>query len=184
MAYVIPALWLAWLLYWLVAARGGKPVARSESVVSRLVYTVPILAGSALLIHPAWRGIGGPMLPRGPWLGWGGLALVIAGLALTVWARRHLAGNWSGIVTLKEGHELIRSGPYRWLRHPIYSGLILALIGTTLTIDRWAALAGLVLLTAGFLRKLVLEERLLQGAFGAAYRDYRAETWRLVPGLW
>lgn len=184
MAYVIPALWLAWLLYWLVAARGGKPVARSESVVSRLVYTVPILAGAVLLIHPDWPGIDGLVLPRGPWLGWGALVLVAVGLALTVWARRHLAGNWSGIVTLKEGHELIRSGPYRWLRHPIYSGLILALIGTALVIDRWAALIGLALLTGGFLRKLVLEERLLEGAFGAAYRQYRTETWRLAPWLW
>lgn len=184
MARVIPALWLAWLVYWLVAARGGKPVARRESLASRLFHVAPILAGTLLLLHPEWLGPERQVVQRGPWIAPAGLALVIAGLGLSVWARRHLAGNWSGIVTLKEGHELIRSGPYRWLRHPIYSGLLLALLGTALVVDQWAGLLGLVLIIAALLRKLMTEERLLESAFGAAYREYRMATWRLVPGVW
>ncbi|HYM44127.1 MAG TPA: isoprenylcysteine carboxylmethyltransferase family protein, partial [Steroidobacteraceae bacterium] len=113
--------WVAWALYWLIAAVGNKPTQRRETVASRLAYMLALVAGGLLL---AWhRSSWGQLLdlrlwPRGALPYIVGVAVLISGLAFSVWARVHLGRNWSGNVTVKEGHELIRSGPYRYVRHP------------------------------------------------------------------
>ena len=96
----------------------------------------------------------------------------------------HLAGNWSGTVTLKQDHELVRSGPYALVRHPIYTGILLATIGAVVANDRWSAVLALALMAAAFLRKIATEERFMAEAFGPAYADYRRATARLVPYVW
>src|SRR5579862_8366017 len=119
---IITGMWLAWLVFWRVSAQGGKPTARVESAGSRFMHLLPLFAGICLLGMSPVTHL--PVLSEHalPWSRrtyWFGVALQAAGLAFTVWARVHLGRNWSGMVTLKEGHELVRSGPYRWVRHPI-----------------------------------------------------------------
>lgn len=182
---LVPALWVIWLIFWGVAAFGTKPAVRREDVGSRLAYSVPLVAGALLLGVPR---ILGPALDQRfhpHTFGWYlvGLALTVAGLGFCVAARLWLGRNWSGIVTLKEDHELIRSGPYALVRHPIYSGLLLALIGTAIVIGRWRALIALVLFLAGLLLKMRREERFMAEAFGEAYARYRSEVAALVPFL-
>jgi len=105
------------------------------------------------------------------------------GLALTVWARMHLGANWSGTVTVKQDHELVRSGPYAWVRHPIYTGLLLMLAGTALALGEWRGVLALLIAFAALWRKLKLEERWMRETFGTAYDDYRRSVKALLPGI-
>jgi protein-S-isoprenylcysteine O-methyltransferase Ste14 len=121
---VIPTLWLAWIVYWAISALRTRAVRRRESTGLHLSHTLPLLLGIALLVTPRWLPgwLSEHALPRTDLSYWLGVTLLVAGLALSVWARHHIAGWWSSAVTLKRDHELIRTGPYRWVRHPIYSG--------------------------------------------------------------
>jgi protein-S-isoprenylcysteine O-methyltransferase Ste14 len=107
--------------------------------------------------------------------------MLATGLALAVWARRHLGRNWSGIVTVKQDHELIRSGPYGLVRHPIYTGLLLAILGTAGAIGEWRGLFAFALITVGFVLKFKMEERFMSETFGEQYARYRAEVRSLIP---
>jgi protein-S-isoprenylcysteine O-methyltransferase Ste14 len=93
----------------------------------------------------------------------------------------HLAGNWSGTVTLKEDHSLTRDGPYRFVRHPIYTGILLGILGSAIAEGEWRGLVGLGLITLSFLRKSTIEEQFLTAQFGDAYTRYRAEVAALIP---
>ena len=106
------------------------------------------------------------------------------GLGLAGWARFHLGRFWSGRVTLKEDHAIIRTGPYRIVRHPIYTGLVMAIAGTGLAQSTVAALAGLVLIVIGLIIKIRQEEQLLTDHFGAAYEAYRTDVRALIPYVW
>jgi len=115
---------------------------------------------------------------------WIGVVLLAAGLAFAVWARAVLGGNWSGTVTIKEGHELIDRGPYRHIRHPIYSGLLLALLGTWLAGGRVYGLLAFALALSALSGKLRVEERFMAQEFGERYAAYRRSTWALVPWIY
>jgi protein-S-isoprenylcysteine O-methyltransferase Ste14 len=181
--YSISALWLAWLLYWMVAAIGAKAVRRHEGLAARLSHLIPLTLGLALLIPHhlpvSWLTI--RMLPSGVVWFWVGFALVALGLAFAVAARVWLGGNWSGVVAIKQEHELVRAGPYRWVRHPIYAGLLVALLGWVITLGEVRGVIALPLFIGGFLRRVALEERFLEEEFGAAYSHYRGEVPCLIP---
>jgi protein-S-isoprenylcysteine O-methyltransferase Ste14 len=176
-------LWLAWLLYWLIAALGAKITQRRESLGSRLSHVVPLLIGVTLIAWPRvpWDWLSLPLLPHRPLTYGVGLALVVLGLAFTVWARLHLGRNWSGTVTLKEGHELIRSGPYAYVRHPIYTGLLVALLGSAVACGELRAMIGLSVVAAAFIRKLRIEERFMRALFPGQYPRYCTEVPALIP---
>jgi len=123
-------------------------------------------------------------LPRTAGWFWLGFVLVALGLAVSVAARTWLGRNWSSMVTLKRDHELIRSGPYRWVRHPIYTGLLLAVLGSTIALGQWRGPIALALIAAAFLRKISIEERFLAQQFGVAYCRYRDEVPALLPLPW
>jgi protein-S-isoprenylcysteine O-methyltransferase Ste14 len=182
---LVGGLWLAWLIYWLVAARDVKPVSRGETLPSRLAYMVPLLLGGIVmsLSHSPGPWLNARFLPRTILVYGIGVAILTVGLLVTVWARRHLGRNWSGTITVKHGHELVRSGPYRYVRHPIYSGLILALIGTAIAIGEWRGLVGAVLIAVSFAIKLSFEERMLAPVFGEELVRYRAEVPALFPRI-
>ncbi len=181
--HAITALWLAWLIYWCIAALGAKATRRRECVASRMEHLLPMIVGVGLLVspHPFSGWLAGRFLPRGAAWFWLGLLLAVLGLGLSVVARVWIGGNWSGTVTLKQDHELIRSGPYRWVRHPIYTGILIALAGSVIALGEWRGLAGLALITVSLLRKIGVEERFLIEQFGDAYVRYRAEVPALIP---
>jgi protein-S-isoprenylcysteine O-methyltransferase Ste14 len=109
-----------------------------------------------------------------------GVILLALGLGFSVWARRHLGRNWSAHVVVKEDHALVRSGPYRYVRHPIYTGLLLAFLGMALTVGEWRALVGLAFLLLSFMLKSREEESRMRETF-PEYQEYQRRTAALVP---
>lgn len=182
---IIPGLWVLWCVTWVVLARGAKKTKWRESFRSRMSYAAPgaVAFISLCFTAPPDQFWFRPFLPWSPVFLWGGVLLMLAGFALTIWARLVLAGNWSATVTLKQDHELISRGPYRLVRHPIYSGLLLASVGTALPREDWRAVAALGLILLSILRKAAIEEVKLSQHFGAAYQDYRRRTKALIPYL-
>jgi protein-S-isoprenylcysteine O-methyltransferase Ste14 len=181
----VAILWLAWLAYWFVAARNVKATRRRESHASRLGHVLLSVLAAALL---ACRGqplhwLDERFLPDTVVAYWLGLLMVVAGLAFAVWARHDLGRNWSGTVTVKEDHEFVRTGPYRFVRHPIYSGMLLAILGTAIAFGEWRGLVAFGLLTVSLLFKLRMEERFMEETFPDAYPRYRAEVPALIPFL-
>ena len=182
--HLIVGVWAAWALYWLFAAFRTKRTQRRESTGSRLAYTLALLVGGLL--------VGVRSLPWAPLLGirlWPasgllygiGFAMLVVGLAFSVWARVHLGGNWSGVVTVKEGHELIRTGPYGYVRHPIYTGILTGIIGTAICSRTLGALLGFVIIAVGLKRKLRIEETLMRETFPGQYERYCEEVPALLP---
>jgi protein-S-isoprenylcysteine O-methyltransferase Ste14 len=179
----ILVLWLVWALYWFVAGLSAKTTRRRESIASRLTHILPLLLGLGLMLSPRLAGpyLAMRYLPRASWLYWLGFALVAIGLGFCVLARIWLGGNWSGLVTLKQDHELIRVGPYRFVRHPIYTGILFALLGSAIAMGEWRGLLGIALVAVAFLRKIQIEELFLTEQFGAVYARYRNEVPALMP---
>ncbi|HYP65264.1 MAG TPA: isoprenylcysteine carboxylmethyltransferase family protein [Steroidobacteraceae bacterium] len=176
-------LWCGWCLYWMLAALRSKATRRREPLASRLAHLLPLAVGATLLAWPArgWSALVWRLWPPSLFACWIGVALVIAGLAFAVWARVHLGGNWSGTVTIKQGHELIRSGPYAYVRHPIYTGLITALLGTAVASGTVRAAIGLAIIVASFVRKLRTEENFMRETFPGEYPRYSADVPALIP---
>ncbi|HEX4025668.1 MAG TPA: isoprenylcysteine carboxylmethyltransferase family protein [Steroidobacteraceae bacterium] len=184
--YLIPALWLAWVCYWRIMSSDAKPTVRLESAWSRAAHLVPLFLAAALLLMgtvPHGGLLFHRFVARGWIVYWVGVALVAAGLGFAVWARVHLGRNWSASVTVKQGHELVRTGPYALVRHPIYTGLLLALLGSALARGQWRGLLAVLLALAGIWYKLTLEERWMRETFGAAYDEYRHHSRALIPYL-
>ncbi len=100
-----------------------------------------------------------------------------------IWARVHLGRNWTGQVTIKTDHQLVRSGPYRFIRHPIYTALVALALGTAIISARWLSLLGAAVFLVAYLRKLRIEETALSQTF-AEWEEYRKKSWALVPGLY
>jgi protein-S-isoprenylcysteine O-methyltransferase Ste14 len=181
--YLFPIMWLGWMGYWWAASHDVKSTARRESRGSRLSHTVPLTAAGLLLWLPTSpiQGLGGRVWPVPVWLFWVGAVLTLAGLLFTVWARVHLGRNWSAAITLKRGHDLITSGPYRIVRHPIYSGLLLAFIGGAIARGEWRGVVAVALAFAALWRKLRIEEQWMREQFGAGYDEYTHRVAALVP---
>lgn len=126
------------------------------------------------------------VLPRAFWLQIAGLVLVLAGLVLHFWARSHIRGLYSGHVEVRSDARLVRSGPYRVIRHPGYMGFLLMTLGVALGYSSWIGLAAiLVLLLPGFAYRIKVEEVMLMEQFGEEFKQYTRETRkRLIPGIW
>src|SRR3954462_8415938 len=183
---VMAALWLVWLAgWWLGALKSARTVARA-SPGSQLIYSIFTWIGAALLFFNVVRGgiFSAALYPSLRTVAWTGVALVALGLAYAVWARLHLGKLWSARVTLKTEHRIIKTGPYAITRHPIYTGMLLALVGTVLVRDTVVGLIGFALIATGFVLKLRQEERMLTEHFGDDYRLYRREVSALIPRPW
>ncbi|GGD56740.1 methyltransferase family protein [Pseudoxanthomonas indica] len=179
--------WLTFAGYWLWQWRSVKQAARTEPAWHRLLaYWLPLLFAASLLGPGDWY-IGCPLheriLPKSLLLRGVGVALTFAGVALAIQARRMLGRNWSSEVQIKQDHELIQRGPYRFVRHPIYTGLLLAFFGTALKMGDWRGWLALAVVFASFWYKSRQEERFLLARFGTPYADYMKKTKALVPGV-
>jgi protein-S-isoprenylcysteine O-methyltransferase Ste14 len=182
---LIVAIWIVLGCVWLVAAKGVKTAARRQSIRSRMGQ-VALLFCAFLTIEwePLHTGVlGTRLVPDSPAIVLAGIIVTALGATVAVWARLKLGSNWSGTVTVKQDHELIRTGPYRVVRHPIYSGLLLAYLGTAIAIGEIRGLIGLILAFAGFWWKSRTEEAFMMAQFGLRYAQYRREVKALIPFL-
>jgi len=180
---LFPSMWLSWAVYWVWASRHAKPSERRESIGSRLLHVLPLLLAVGLL----WSKripvalLNERLFPWAPWEFWIAALITAAGLLFTVWARVYLGRNWSGVVTIKQGHELIDAGPYALVRHPIYTGLLVAFIGSAVARGEWRGLLAVLIAWAALWRKLRLEERWMTERFGEQYVAYCQRVPALVP---
>ncbi len=183
--WLFPSLWLIFIAVWIAMARGGKAVAERESVYSRLSHYLPLAIAIYLLAAPQVpiAVLDDRFAPLTLWPVRLGAALTFAGIAFAIWARVWIAGNWSSDVTLKRDHELIVDGPYAFVRHPIYTGILVGLAGTALAVGEWRAAVAVVIAGAAFWRKLGIEEAVMRRQFGETYARYAQRVPALIPFL-
>jgi protein-S-isoprenylcysteine O-methyltransferase Ste14 len=180
---IISSCWILFAVIWLVAAFWTKRSVYHESRWQRLGYMIPLLVGAYLvfkgarLSHPLDLRV----IPRVDALAWAALVLCIAGLAFCFWARFTLGRNWSGVVTLKGGHELITRGPYALVRHPIYTGLLIMFVATVIVLGHVAGIIALPLVFVSIWTKLRHEEKLMLQMFPHQYSAYQRRVKRLIP---
>jgi protein-S-isoprenylcysteine O-methyltransferase Ste14 len=167
--------WLVFWVFWLASAATAKqgsrrgPIGRSPGLLLAIV---------ALVLFRTFRT--GTLEVHAVALGVAGSVLLLAGLGLAVWARFHLGRNWGMPMTRKDEPELVTSGPYRFIRHPIYSGMLLALLGTAIATNLYWLVA-LAIMGVYFIYSARTEERLMADAFPQAYADYKARSKMLIP---
>ncbi len=177
--YVIYSLWIVFWLAWLVAALSAKRAAQSRMgqygfriatfvIVYLLIRFGVLKHHHAIVSSPVFQGIG--------------MVLFLIGLGLAVWARVHLGRNWGTPMSEKMDAELVTTGPYRYIRNPIYSGIILAAIGTTVAIS-WYWLAVVVLMGAYFVYSATVEAQTMERLFPNTYPEYKRSTKMLIPFL-
>jgi protein-S-isoprenylcysteine O-methyltransferase Ste14 len=177
-------MWLAWVISWVAAALWASRAAKRPPLKQEATYRLLTIAGAVLMYLQVPRGEGRPYLfwLAPVWLDWLLLAVAVAGLVFTWWARIYLGTLWSARVTRKEDHRIVDTGPYGVVRHPIYTGILAALYATALAFPGPFNGAGVVVLTIAFVIKARLEERFLMQELGAkAYADYRRRVPMLVP---
>lgn len=181
--WLVLAIWVIWEGYWFVSARSVKRATSKEPWTSRGPIVLGLVLSALLMLAPQWFGsfIAQRFLPEDDWIYFAGLGLLLVGVYWAFWARATLGRNWSGRVTIKEDHELVTGGPYRWVRHPIYTGVLFAFTGSALALGRIGNLFALAIMLAIFAYKIRLEEKVLEEHFGARYVGYRHKTKTLIP---
>lgn len=183
---VIDYTWLAVGIIWLLSAFGVKRAVRREFGSYRLFQVILLVLGILLIFNLrfvpgflSWR-----IIPETSVVQLIGVVVTLAGLLFALWARFFLGGNWSAAITVKQDHQLIRSGPYAIVRHPIYSGFLLGLLGTAVAFGRPRDFIGVVLAAIGWRLKSLVEERFMTDQFGDEYTDYKRRVKALVPFIW
>jgi protein-S-isoprenylcysteine O-methyltransferase Ste14 len=180
-----PAVWMIFLIYWQIKAANAKKTQRLEPAGSRILRVLTILI-AIVLVSTTWIPL--PWLYRplwrvGLWPFWLGAALTVGGLLFAIWAREHLGRNWSRSVSIKQDHELITSGPYAVVRHPIYTGSLAGFLGIAIAISEVRGFVAFVLFYLMFWAKLSKEEQWMRSQFGETYTKYVHRTAALVPYL-
>lgn len=182
---IITLTWETLGILWLIGLGFTKRTVRTRAPGARLFYMLVALLAFLFLagnkFDSGW--FGAPFVPASPAGEWLGAAITLCGCVFAASARLTLGANWSGRPTVKVGHELIIRGPYALVRHPIYTGLLLAAAGTAIAIGKWSCLIGLLLLVIAFLLKISQEERLMLETFPHSYPGYRKRVRALIPGV-
>jgi protein-S-isoprenylcysteine O-methyltransferase Ste14 len=175
--------WYVFALYWLITWLRVKRTKSTEAVAQRLLTIAPMLLAFELLFSDSLRV--GPLslrfVPAQDWIAWSGIALTSLGVTIAIWARYCIGQYWSSRVTLKEDHRVIRSGPYALVRHPIYTGMQFAAVGTALVAGEWRGVVAVIVIGAAHSRKALREEALLTRELGEEYASYRRGTGFLLP---
>ena len=177
--------WAAWAILWAAMAFFSKSNKRRESPGQRLQHVIPAMLGFLLLFR---EGVGSPwftraIFPDDPVLMLVCVALTMLGLLFSVWARLALGSNWSGTVTIKANHQLIRRGPYRFIRHPIYTGMLTALLTTAITQRLVSGVLGFAVVFFALYRKALREESFLSQEFGDAFAEHQRHTGMFLPRI-
>ena len=176
--------WILWFASWLLAASWSSRVERRSRSEADVVYRLLTAAGALLLfgLHPPWRWAGTELWRLGNAGAWTLAAVTISGFAFAWWARITLGRLWSSSVTRKVHHEIISAGPYRVVRHPIYSGILLSVAATATMRATAAALVGATAIGIGLIVKARVEERFLRSELGSdRYDGYARRVPMLVP---
>jgi len=177
--------WVIFLAYWIVASFRVNQMERQEPQGEKLLRLLAAVAGGYLLAvnDPRFGVLNERFVRFHFWVFILGGVLTWAGVAFAIWARYHIGRFWSASVALKTGHELIRTGPYSRIRHPIYTGILLALAGTTLAVGRYRGIVAFAIILVSLIRKSRQEEALLAGQFGPAFEEHRRHTGFFLPRL-
>ncbi len=182
---LLSLIWLAWVVSWVVASVWSGRTKTHVRTMDSWVYRLPILVGAILLMPFTARVVGAEQLYNPGTVGTYGLAVVtLLGISFTWWARIHLGRFWSNAITHKEDHRIIDTGPYGMVRHPIYTGLIIAILATGIAVATWTALLGALFISFGEWQKARMEEGFLSAELGhEAYRAYSRRVPMIVPFL-
>lgn len=177
------ACWIILIATWLMASFSTKPTAQKIGSASRTRYVVTLLFGALLVCRSAqfsqpWNIV---VWPQNELVGFSGACCALLGMAFALWARCVLGRNWSGAVTLKTDHQLIESGPYALVRHPIYTGTLLMMLGSILFVGTIGCICGFFLIVTGIWLKLREEEIVMRAALGEQYVSYSSRVPRLFP---
>jgi protein-S-isoprenylcysteine O-methyltransferase Ste14 len=179
--WIVFVIWVVFWSYWFILAyRTRSPVKRQQSYMSPLLPITTVVLW--ILVSLTVPGL--PFLrivPAGTLTGLVGIAVTLAGLGFAIWARLHLGINWSGQPMIRIDHKLVRSGPYNIVRNPIYTGILIAMAGTTIVVGEFWAMAVTVILLLAFLMKIRMEEKILQEEFGESFIQYKKEIKSLIP---
>ena len=183
--WFFPVVWIFFLLYWQIRAANTKTTQRLEPAGSRIlrvfIFLIAIVLLSTTRIPLRWLYL--QLWPDGYLPFWLGAGVTIAGLLFAAWAREHLGSNWSRSVTIKQGHELITTGPYAVVRHPIYTGILTGFLGMAIAISQVRGFIVFALIFLAFWIKLRMEEQWMRSQFGETYASYAHQTAALVPYL-
>lgn len=177
--------WIALFVFWTIAAFFVYPTKIREGFLKSRQHVVPLYLGFYLIFDHRWWGPMHEKLYENESMRYLGALITVAGVAFAIWSRVTLGRYWSGNVTLKQGHRLIRSGPYRFARHPLYTGFVVGVIGSAISsahIDGWIG-AAIAIISLVF--KLRREEKLLTGEFGDEYLQFKREVpAAILPGVY
>jgi len=172
--------WLTFVAYWLISARGRKKVIQRSNPRRRYIALLLIVLVIAYTYQPYYHI---RLIPHLDWLEILGVILCALGISISIWARHHLGKNWSGTPSIQQDHELVTSGPYRLVRHPIYTGLLLAMLGSSLVNDSaWIIIFAINCFV--FVRRVFVEEKIMMQLFPHQYREYKKRTKALIPFVW
>jgi protein-S-isoprenylcysteine O-methyltransferase Ste14 len=178
---IIEACWIAVAGYWVITAFATKRTVERGGFFGYRLVTLILFLGLAAIARAGLVSAQSELWHEGPALGVLSDLVVLAGAAFTVWARVTLGRNWSAEVTFKQDHELIESGPYALVRHPIYTGLLFMALGTAINYGRAIGFAVLLSLCGGLWWKARQEERMMSSHFPEAYAEYRARVRAIIP---
>jgi len=175
--------WIVLGVVWVVTALTTKRSRRVEPSASRILHLVYMTVAFALLFRRDLRigELGIRVVPNSLPIASIGFAVTVLGAAFAIWARIILGANWSGVVSVKENHVLVRRGPYQIVRHPIYAGGLLAMLGTALVYGQAACFLAVLLAFMGWWFKARREEQFMLQEFGEQYRLYRERVKQLIP---
>ena len=176
--------WAAFFLYWLISARGVKKIVRQTNPWWRI--GIPLLFALAavfFLRQTHISDISDNFISHSAARDAIGIVFCVAGIAFAIWARRHLGRNWSSTPSVQEGHELVTSGPYRYVRHPIYTGILIAVLGSAL-VSGLVWMLYFVAICAMFIWRVGVEEKFMTETFPDQYPEYQKRTKALIPFVW
>jgi protein-S-isoprenylcysteine O-methyltransferase Ste14 len=175
--------WIVFLLYWFVSALKRKEAKRKESWQSRMGQIIPMAAAWILLFrdYAHYGELRTRFVPAREIFGIVGAIVTAAGVGLAIWARWHLGTNWSAAVSIRADHELIHTGPYRRIRHPIYTGMLLGFAGTAVALGEVRGIIAFGIVLTAFYFKARKEESFLTQEFGERFAEHARHTGMFLP---